>query len=347
MELSTAVLPRRHRHVGRAERCIRVILFDSPMAACYHFDVARILLFSLLHPFLSENREKMGPETRGVFWQATLSLVGKPLPFALFLGQSGGQGQKAEGSGRIRLKDMMQANLVNGWREVLARIFDGFVAEYGLTPDWLINPETNRRLKLDCFFPEIALAVRFVGLEATARKQRKSDEEVLAEEARERARAAVCREHGVTLISIDPDDEPRHALRSIEMGLARASSQLAQSKTIPHAEKQRLMPLLAHARRRTGEFVVRLTVPEKLNIYAEMWWDRQANLAAQAPARPAPAALPRFEVGMEVFHERFGPGQVTEVVPEDGDIKVTVSFVEAGVRSFYASLVAGKLTPRA
>ncbi len=111
----------------------------------------------------------------------------------------------------------MQANLVNGWREVLARIFDGFIVEYGLTPEWLVNPETNRRLKLDCFYPQIGVAVRFVGLEGTARKQRKSDEEVMAEEAREQARAAVCRQHGVVLISIDPDGEPRAALRQIEM----------------------------------------------------------------------------------------------------------------------------------
>jgi hypothetical protein len=241
----------------------------------------------------------------------------------------------------------MQANLVNGWREVLARVFEGFVTEYGLSPDWLVNPETNRRLKIDCFFPEVALAVRFVGLNGTARKQRKSDEEVMAEEAREQARAAVCRAHGVVLVSIDPDGEPRIALRNLEMGLARASSQLAQNGHVAHAQKQRLMPLLAQARRRAGEFTTRLTVPEKLNIYAEMWWDRQANLAAQSSDRPAARALPRFEVGMAVYHERFGPGQVTAVAPEDGDIKVTVDFVEAGVRSFYASLAVGKLTPQA
>ena len=58
----------------------------------------------------------------------------------------------------------MQPNLINGWREVLARIFDGFETEYGVTPEWLINPETNRRLKLDCLFPDIGVAVRFVGL---------------------------------------------------------------------------------------------------------------------------------------------------------------------------------------
>lgn len=240
----------------------------------------------------------------------------------------------------------MQANLVNGWREVLARIFEGFTTEYGLTPDWLINPETNRRLKIDCFYPEVALAVRFVGLEGTTRKQRKSDEEVEAEELREQARAAACKAHGVVLVSIDPDGEPRVALRNLEMGLARASSQLAQNPQVAHAQKQKLMPLLSQARRRTGEFVVRLTVPEKLNIYAEMWWDRQANLAAQAPVKAAPHTLPRFAVGMDVYHERFGAGRVAAVVPEAGDMKVTVDFVEAGTRSFYASLVAGKMTPQ-
>ncbi|MEJ5198274.1 MAG: hypothetical protein WHX53_05080 [Anaerolineae bacterium] len=240
----------------------------------------------------------------------------------------------------------MQANLVNGWREVLARIFDGFIVEYGLTPEWLVNPETNRRLKLDCFYPQIGVAVRFVGLEGTARKQRKSDEEVMAEEAREQARAAVCRQHGVVLISIDPDGEPRAALRQIEMGLARAASQMALNSAVPHAEKQKLMPMLSQARRRAGEFVTRLTVPEKLNIYAEMWWDRQANLAAQAPARPTAQRLPHFEVGMEVYHERFGPGRIVEMSTEGNETKLTVDFVEAGVRNFYASLVAGKLTPR-
>lgn len=240
----------------------------------------------------------------------------------------------------------MQANLVNGWREVLARVFDGLVTEYGLTPEWLINPETNRRLKLDCFYPQISTAVRFVGLEGTTRRQRKSDEEVLAEDEREQARAAVCRAHGVVLISIDPDGEPRTALRNIETGLARASSQLAQNAAVTHAHKQKMMPMLAQARRRAGEFATRLTVPEKLNIYAEMWWDRQANLTAQAPAKPAARALPRFEVGMEVYHERFGPGRLTAIEPEAGDTKLTVDFVEAGVRSFYASLVAGKLTPQ-
>ena len=185
----------------------------------------------------------------------------------------------------------MQANAVNGWREVLARVFAGFDAEYGLTPEWLVNPDTNRRLKLDYFFRDIAVAVRFIGLEGTERRRPKADDEVASEAQREQARAAVCKEHGVVLVSIDPDAEPRAGLRGLEMGLARASAQLAQS-SIPHAKKQALMPRLSEARRRAGEFTLRLKDPRTLNLYAEMWRDRQADLAAQAPgqgaARPPP-----------------------------------------------------------
>jgi len=239
----------------------------------------------------------------------------------------------------------MQANLINGWREVLARIFDGFDTQYGVTPEWLVNPDTNRRLKLDYLFPEIGLAVRFIGLEGST-KRRKSDEEVAAEADRERVRAEVCKAHGVVLISLDPDGESRVALRSLEMGLARAAAQLAQDLSTPPARKKKLMPQLSLARRRAGEFTTKLNPPEKLNIYAEMWWDRQANLAAQADAPKKMATRPQaYQVGMEVTHERFGPGKVTEIAPDGKDVVITVDFPGSGVRTFYASLVADKLTP--
>lgn len=240
----------------------------------------------------------------------------------------------------------MQANFVNGWREVLARVFDGLDAEYGVMPEWLVNPDTNRRLKLDCLYPDIGLAVRFVGLDGTQRRQRKSDEEVMAEAEREDARAAVCRAHGVVLISIDPDGEPSVALRSLESGLARAAAQLAQNSRVAHERKQKLMPLISVARRRAGEFTGKLNPPERLNMYAEMWWDRQANLAAQAPVKKAPARPQPYRVGMSVHHERFGPGEITAITPEGKDMVIAVSFVTAGERTFYASLVTDKLLPQ-
>lgn len=240
----------------------------------------------------------------------------------------------------------MQANLVNGWREVLARIMEGFEAELGVTPEWLVNPDTNRRLKLDYLFTDINFAVRFVGLEGTGRKARKSDEEVASEAEREAARAAICRQHGVTLVSVDPDGEPHVALRGLESGLARATAALAQNSAVTHAQKQVLMPLLSQARRRTGEFTARLDPPERLKIYAEMWWDRQANLAAQAPAQRAAAQPQPYRVGMPVYHTKFGPGEITEIQPDGKDMAITVNFVTADVRTFLASLVGDKLTPR-
>ena len=107
------------------------------------------------------------------------------------------------------------------------------------------------------------------------------------------------------------------------------------------------MPKLSLARRRAGEFTTKLNPPEKLNIYAEMWWDRQANLSAQPAAQPKRPAGPRpaFRVGMEVEHTHFGPGVITAIEPEGGDLKITVDFPGAGVRSLLASLVADKLQP--
>ncbi len=241
----------------------------------------------------------------------------------------------------------MQPNLVNGWREVLARVFEGFDAELNLSPEWLINPDTNRRLKLDYLYHDINLAIRFVGLEGSGPKRRKSDQEVLSEQEREDAREAVCREHGVVLVSIDPDDEPRNALRRLESGLSRAAAQLAQNGRVPHSKKQLLMPLLSQARRRTGEFTTKLTVPEKLGIYAEMWYDRQANLAAQGPkeaGRNGPP--PAFRQGMEVYHQRFGAGEITEIRPDGNDMSISVRFRDGTVRMFLASLVADKLAPQ-
>jgi hypothetical protein len=187
--------------------------------------------------------------------------------------------------------------------------------------------------------------VRFVGLEGREQRRRKSDEEVQQEQEREDAREAVCRDHGVVLVSIDPEDEPKNALRRIEMGLSRATAQLAQNTAVPHARKQALMPLLSQARRRAGEFTTKLTVPERLGIYAEMWYERQANLASQAPANKKTAGPPpAFRQGMDVYHQRFGAGQITEIAPEGKDMNITVNFMDGSTRTFLASLVSDKLS---
>ncbi len=67
---------------------------------------------------------------------------------------------------------------MNAWQEIQARIFEGFIVQSNVSPAWLINPATRRKLKLDRLYPEAAIAVRNVGL--TAKGQgRQSDWELL------------------------------------------------------------------------------------------------------------------------------------------------------------------------
>src|SRR5689334_8927481 len=118
---------------------------------------------------------------------------------------------------------------VMGWREALARILAGFTAQDNVSPPWLVNPNTSRRLKLDIFYPEIGVAVRFVGLLPKGQR-RQSDEEVEADETRNDVRAVVCRANNVSLVSIDPDsDEVQDGLNSIRSALAGASRRIAQT----------------------------------------------------------------------------------------------------------------------
>ena len=102
----------------------------------------------------------------------------------------------------------------------------------------------------------------------------------------------------------------------METGLARATSRLALGKASP-ASKQHGMRALSQARLRAGEFTTRLTRPEALRTYAELWWDREAALVADASKSVTPPALPaadlasarRYTIGMNVVHERFGPAR--------------------------------------
>jgi hypothetical protein len=238
----------------------------------------------------------------------------------------------------------MPGSRLNGWREVLARIFDKIDTQVNVTPDWLTNPVTHRRLKLDYYYPQLGLAVRFVGLQAAAQKRRKSDEEVEEDEEREDIRATQCREHGVRLVSINPDGEPRESLRALEMATAGATSQLALGAPDPE-QRRELMPLLAAARQRVGEFRTKLTIPDRLNLYAEMWQERETALRAQAPLPEPSGVVPDYRIGMSVEHPRFGYGTVTQIAPDGEDRLVTVDFGPGGVHDFSARLACDKLIP--
>ena len=206
--------------------------------------------------------------------------------------------------------------VLSAWRELLARIFDGFTAQDNISPDWLVNPSTNRKLKLDKVYPDAAIAVRFVGL--TAKGQgRQSDLEVLENEERERARAELCRAHGVHLASVDPAEDIVKQMDGLLSVLARASRALANSDR-PAPEKATLMTALAAARSRAEQLRSRLVQnPEQmLENLAASWRDREVNLAVEL-STPTPAHGPAVAVvlmtGQRVRHTRFGEGVVTRI----------------------------------
>ncbi len=238
---------------------------------------------------------------------------------------------------------------MNGWREILARVFEGFQAEDNISPVWLVNPATRRRLKLDRYYPEIGIAIRFVGLTAKGQRQR-SDWEVLEDEQRDQTRDELCRLHGVALARIDPTQDPVKQMDYLLYILARASRQMAQSDR-EEAEKARWMPRLAEARSRAAELRSRVArAPEQMMAnLAESWRDREAGLisalqepATSSPSRPGPG-LQNLAIHQRVRHERYGEGTIIGFQGKGEDATVTILFDAEQERTFLVSLVRDKL----
>lgn len=243
---------------------------------------------------------------------------------------------------------MSTALNIMAWREILARTMEGFQVQENVSPDWLVNPATKRRLKLDLLYPEVGLAVRFVGLTAKG-QPRQSDWEEMEEQQRDQTRAELCRMNGVELFLLDVDHpHPQEALFQLRTLLSRLSRQVAQSSR-PDGQKAVLMPRLAEARHRLDQIIGRVRTPEDLALYAELWRDRMAAIDAAARA-PEPAQpkrngkLPPLQPGRAVRHVTFGRGQVVSVQGSGDDAVITVRFDDGRERTFRAGLVAGKLT---
>lgn len=234
---------------------------------------------------------------------------------------------------------------INAWREILARAFAGFTEQDNVSPQWLINPTTRRRLKLDKYYPEAGIAIRFVGL--TAKGQgRQSDWEVMETEQRDETRSELCRANGVQLILIDPADDPRKQLDHLLQALTRTSRVLAQSQaSMQH--KQKWMPALHEARSRAAKVHSNLSKnPDQvMATLAESWRDREIGMAQAlqtVSTKPQQHKAPvSYVVGQRVQHERFGVGTVTKL-NEAGEL--SISFDASQERTFRSDLVQDKLT---
>jgi len=235
-----------------------------------------------------------------------------------------------------------------GWNEILARIFDNSQTQRNVSPDWLINPTTRRKLKLDVLYPDIGVAVRFSGMQA---KGRKSDWEELEDSSRDEIRKELCRVNGVELILLTSFDPfPREQLSEINMVLGSASRRIAKAKRF--RGKAELMAQLARGRNELATIRRNVNSLDDLAPFAEAWRDRESRVIASTRT-PAPAsngssrkkaAARKLKVGQWVKHERFGRGMVTEVEAKPDDIYLTINFVTEGQRQFMGSLVADKLS---
>jgi len=237
-----------------------------------------------------------------------------------------------------RINNMPSWQLTNAWREILARIFENTETRINVSPEWLVNPDTKRRLKLDLLYPEIGLAVRFEGLQGKQRRLRPSLEEEAQQRIRDEARADVCRSHGIELVVINlADNEPKQTFRELDMSLSRAKER---------NEDEEIIAAISQARATAAGLARRVKQPTDLKLYAELWEDRQYHVSAPIQTTTPAITLPSFTLGMEVDHITFGPGVICAITPSNDDRLLTVDFGGGGQKVFMASLVADKLFPK-
>lgn len=243
---------------------------------------------------------------------------------------------------------------MNAWREILARSFDGQELQPNVSPEWLINPATRRRLKLDYYYPGVDVAVRFAGL--TAKGQgRRSDWEAMEDEQRDQTRVELCKLNGVQLAVIDPLDDPVKQVDGLLSVLSRANRVVAQSEK-DKAWKKKAMNGLAKVIRETNRIRTSLAQkPEQtLATLAESWRDRETGISsalheadsAKVQSTNGAKAARKFKAlapGQKVSHERFGPGVVTALDGAGAEMRITILFDGDRERTFLAALVTDKL----
>lgn len=240
---------------------------------------------------------------------------------------------------------------ISAWREILARTLDGFEAQDNVSPDWLINPATKRKLKLDRYYPDMGIAVRFVGLTAKGQK-RQSDWEVLETEQRDQTRVELCKINGVQLAIIDPAEDPVKQLDRFTRVLSNAHEIISSS---PRPKKR--VTQLKKAKSLLSDLRGRLSKnPEQvIASLAESWRDRETSMATTLQAAGANTltngngsakkvkALAKLAVNQRVQHDRFGAGVITAIKDDNEESTISILFDGAEQKTFLASLVLEKI----
>ena len=87
-------------------------------------------------------------------------------------------------------------------RETLEKIYKKKFSR--IRPDWLRNPETNRKLELDCYNDELKLALEYNGIQhyEWPNFTRMTKEEFLAQNRRDIFKIDTCDANGIYLITV-------------------------------------------------------------------------------------------------------------------------------------------------
>lgn len=244
---------------------------------------------------------------------------------------------------------------MNAWREILARTLDEFDAQDNVSPEWLVNPATRRRLKLDRYYPDTGVAIRFVGLTAKGQK-RQSEWEVLEAQQRDQTRAELCKMNGVELATIDPAGDPVKQMDRFLRSLSRARK-AAEARQVGRSHRR----TLDAAQIQASDLRSRIARnPEQMMAtLAESWRDRESGLATElqksgldtfsggktsaGDGAGQTLQLRELREGQRVRHERFGEGAITDVAGDGPDAMISILFDGEQSRTFLASLVQDKL----
>lgn len=248
---------------------------------------------------------------------------------------------------------------MSAWREILAQTLGDSPAQDNVSPAWLVNPATRRRLKLDRYYPDIGLAIRFVGLTAKGQK-RQSDWEVLETEQRDQTRAELCRMNGVQLAVIDPVEEPLkqmdHFIQMLSLAKKAPPKPTPKRKSAmsPAAVQANIQSALQKASALRSRMVKN---PEQfMATLAECWRDRETGLIkdlSQNRAEPAAnlarggkkKSVANLTVGRVIEHERFGVGQIVKLDGAGAEERISILFQGSEEpRTFLLELVRDKLS---
>jgi hypothetical protein len=161
------------------------------------------------------------------------------------------------------------SQIANAWLDIVARILGEFQTAENATPDWLVDGETGRRLKVDRLYPELGLTIRFKGSLSASRSAKLDEIDLLEEATRDEIRARLCRQAGVALVTIDAEgDAPGKVLAEICTALSAAARRIAQRRVAREA-KLFLLPRIASAKATCRRILSVVSLSEDLFSFAE------------------------------------------------------------------------------